>query len=106
MAAMIKRLLAPVSLDEAAFSSGLIKELGPGGVYLDQTDTIRNMRKALSLPLMSDRDSYDEWTKKGKIDSVSAARTKVKEILANHKPAPIEEKMLSEMSKLVTDYSK
>jgi trimethylamine---corrinoid protein Co-methyltransferase len=106
MAAMIKRLLAPVSLDEAAFSSGLIKELGPGAVYLDQTDTVRNMRKALSLPLMSDRDSYDEWYKKGKIDSVSAARAKVKEILANHKPAPIEEKMLSEMRNLVADYSK
>ena len=106
VAAMIKRLLAPVSLDEDAFCTELITELGPGAVYLDQTHTIRNMRKALSLPLISDRDSYDEWYKKGRIDSVSAARAKVKEILASHQAPPLDDHVRKEMSKLVAAYSK
>ena len=106
VAAMIKRLLAPVSLEDEDFNTGLIKDLGPGAVYLDQTHTIRNMRKAISLPLMSDRDSYDEWYNKGRIDSVSAARSKVKEILASHQAPPLEEQMHKEMGKLVAAYSK
>ena len=106
VAAIIKRLLAPVSLEEEAFSSGLIKELGPGAVYLDQTHTIRNMRKALSLPLISDRDSYDEWHNKGRIDSVSAARAKVKEILSNHQAPPLADQMCKEIGRLVAAYSK
>jgi len=106
VAALIKRLLAPVSFEEEAFSSDLIKELGPGGVYLDQIHTVKNMRKALSLPLISDRDSYDGWADKGRIDSVSAARAKVKEILASHQAPPLPDNVHKEMNKLVAAYSK
>ena len=102
---MIKRLLAPVSFDDEAFCVEFMKEIGPGGVYLDQRHTVKNMRKALSLPLISDRDSFDEWYKKGQIDSVSAARAKVKEILANHQPAPIADDVRKAMSELVKAYS-
>ena len=84
----------------------LIKEIGPGGVYLDQLHTVKNMRKALSLPLLSDRDSFDEWYQKGQIDSVSAARAKVKEILANHQPAPLPDDVTKTISELVAAYSK
>jgi trimethylamine---corrinoid protein Co-methyltransferase len=105
IAAMVKRLLAPVDFDREAFCVDLIKEIGPGGVYLDQIHTVKNMRKALSLPLISDRDSYDGWVQKGRIDSLSAARAKVKEILENHQPAPLSNEVLREMGKLVTAYS-
>ena len=105
IAAMIKRLLAPVNFDDEAFALDLVKQLGPGGVYLDQLHTVRNMRQALSLPLMSDRENYDGWYKKGHIDSVSAARTKVEEILASHKPAPLPQHVLEAMKEVVTAYS-
>ncbi|MGD0611379.1 MAG: trimethylamine methyltransferase family protein [Anaerolineales bacterium] len=105
VAAMVKRLLAPVSFDQEAFCVDLIKQIGSGGVYLDQTHTVKNMRKALSLPLISDRDSYDGWVQKGRIDSVSAARAKVKEILASHQPAPLPAEVRREMGKVVAAYS-
>jgi len=106
VAAVIKRLLAPVSFEEEAFSVALIKELGPGGVYLDQVHTVRNMRKALSIPLISDRDSYDGWASKGRLDSVSAARAKVREILASHQAPPLPDDVRKEMNKLVAAHSK
>ena len=103
---MIKRLLSPVDFDDEAFSVEFIKEIGPGGVYLDQHHTVKNMRKALSLPLISDRDNFDEWYRKGQIDSVSAARAKVKQILANHRPAPLPDDVQKTISELVAAYSK
>lgn len=105
VAAMIKHLLAPVSVEDADFASELVKELGPGGVYLDQKHTVKNMRKSLSLPLISDRDSYDEWQKKGEVDSVAAARAKVKEILTGHHAPPLSDEVRKEMRKLVVAYS-
>jgi trimethylamine--corrinoid protein Co-methyltransferase len=106
IAAMIKRLLAPVPFDDEAFCVEFMKEIGPGGVYLDQVHTVKNMRKALSLPLISDRDSFDEWYQKGQIDSASAARAKVKEILESHQPAPLPADVQKAMRELVAAYSK
>jgi trimethylamine--corrinoid protein Co-methyltransferase len=106
IAAMIKRLLAPVNFDEEAFAIDLIKQLGPGGVYLDQMHTVKHMRKALSLPLISDRYNYDEWYQKGQMDSVSMARVKVKEILANHRPAQLSDDVCKAMRELVAAYSR
>ncbi|MFZ5821063.1 MAG: trimethylamine methyltransferase family protein [Chloroflexota bacterium] len=106
VAAMVKRLLAPVDFSPEAFSVELMKEIGPGGVYLDQKHTVKNMRKALSLPLLSDRDSYDEWYKKGQVGSVAAARAKVKEILASHQPALLPDDVRKSMRELAAAYSK
>jgi trimethylamine--corrinoid protein Co-methyltransferase len=105
IAAMIKRLGSPVDFDEEAFSVEFMKEVGPGGVYLDQLHTVENMRKALSLPFISDRSSYDEWYQAGQLDTVSAARAKVKEILASHDPAPLADDVRKGMNELVKAYS-
>lgn len=105
IAAMIKRMQTPVDFSDEAFALDLVKQLGPGGVYLDQMHTVQNMRGALSLPLMSDRENYDQWYKKGHLDSVEAARGKVEEILARHKPAPIPTATRQTMKEIVTAYS-
>ncbi len=103
--AVIKRLLSEVAFDEEAFAIDLIQALGPGGVYLDQAHTVDHMRQALSLPLLSDRDSYDEWSGKGKRNRVEMARDKVKEILASHQPPPLPDSVQQAMNEIVTAYS-
>ena len=105
VAAAIKRLLSPVAFDDEAFSLDLIKEIGPGGVYLDQLHTVRHMREALSLPFISDRESYDGWYAKGQVDSVTAARARVKEILGSHQPPALPEDVREGMRELVAAYS-
>ena len=105
IATMIRRMLGPVNYEDEAFALDLIKELGPGGVYLDQMHTVEHMRESLSLPLISDRDSYSTWQQKGQIESASAARLKAKEILANHHPAPLPDDIRRAMSDRVAAYS-
>jgi trimethylamine--corrinoid protein Co-methyltransferase len=102
---MIKRLQAPVDFDQEAFSVELMKELGPGGVYLGKSHTVKYMHKALSLPLISDRDSYDEWHRKGQVNRVTAARAKVNEILETHEPPPLSDDVRMSMSEVVAAYS-
>jgi trimethylamine--corrinoid protein Co-methyltransferase len=105
IAAMIKRLLAPVDFDDEAFALDLIQELGPGGVYLDQAHTVKRMRQALSLPLISDRDSFDEWYRKGQASRVAVARDRVRAILEKHRPAPLADGVRAAMREVVAAYS-
>lgn len=105
VAAMIKRLLAPVDFNSEAFSVDYMNEIGPGGVYLDELHTVQNMREAISVPLISDRDDYEAWQQKGEMGSVAAARVKVEEILETHQPVPIPDEIQKGMGQLVAAYS-
>jgi len=104
--AMVRRIMGEVRFDEEDFAIDLIRQLGPGGVFIGQRHTARNMRRALSLPLISDRDTYEEWFNKGGLSRVEVARQKVREILATHQPLPIPEPTLAVMDEIVAAYSR
>jgi trimethylamine--corrinoid protein Co-methyltransferase len=104
--AFVKRLLSPVPADETAFAIDLVRELGPGGVYMDQLHTVKQMRQALWLPSLSDRDTFDEWQRKGERDLVAVARDRVRDILASHQPPPLPPGAGEAMAEVVAEYSR
>lgn len=104
-AATVRRILADVDFGEDAFALGLIKELGPGGVFLGQQHTVDHMREALWLPKLSDRDSYEDWYQKGQLNRVDVARMSVEEILETHRPAPLSESVLQDMGEVMAEYT-
>jgi trimethylamine--corrinoid protein Co-methyltransferase len=106
MGATIRRLLGQVDTGDEAFAGELTHEMGPGGVYLDQAHTVRHMRQALSLPELSDRQSYEEWLAKGGRNRVEVAREEVREILATHKPAPLPDDVRQDMDEIIEAYSR
>jgi len=101
----VRRILKVRDFSDAAFAVDLIKEIGPGGVYLDQEHTVSHMREALYLSSLSDRDSFEDWYAKGQVSRVDVARDKVREILANHEPAPLSKDTIQEMDEVVEAYS-
>jgi trimethylamine--corrinoid protein Co-methyltransferase len=103
--ALIRRLLAPVRVDDDTLAVDLIKTVGPGGVFMNQPHTVRHMREALSLPQVSERDSYNEWHEKGRPGRVAAAREKVKDILAHHQPPALPEGVRETLQEIVAAYS-
>jgi len=103
---MVRRLLAGVQFDDEAFATGLIEELGPGGVFLDQPHTIAHMRQALSVPALSDRDTYDEWYARGQRSRVEIAREQVREILRAHRPLPLPDDVQEQIREIVAAYSR
>mgnify|MGYP001059473218 CR=1 FL=1 len=103
---MLNRLFSGVDFGDAAFALPLVKELGPGGVYLDQQHTVSHMRQALALPRIADRDSYDEWHHKGQLDRVTVARQKVREILASHQAPALPDATRRAMAEVVEAYSR
>ncbi len=103
-AAMIRKIIEGVNFSDNSFALDLIKDLGPGGVFLNQKHTVEYMRE-LSVPQLSDRDSYEKWFNKGKHNRVELAREKVREILAKHKPEPLPESIKKEMDDVIKAFS-
>ncbi|HEY71702.1 MAG: hypothetical protein B6I35_11740 [Anaerolineaceae bacterium 4572_32.2] len=103
--ALVRRVLSGVDFSDDAFATDLIQKLGPGGVFLSQRHTADNMREALSLPLLSDRASYEHWYRNGEHNRVEVARQKVREILAEHRPLSLSESVRQEMADVVAAYS-
>jgi trimethylamine:corrinoid methyltransferase-like protein len=63
------------------------------------------MRAALSLPGLSDRESYDEWHVRGAKDRVQVARERVREILTTHQPPPLPTGVGEQVREIVEAYT-
>jgi trimethylamine:corrinoid methyltransferase-like protein len=61
------------------------------------------MRTAVYLPSISNRQSRVDWAAQGSKSVVEAAEDKVREILANHHPAPMDSKLVQAIDELVAE---
>lgn len=84
----------------------LIERVGPASSFLKERDTLRNFRKALWMPKLSDRLSYDAWSASGSKDIVEKAWKEAEDILTHHNPEPIDEDILKELLVEYENYSK
>ena len=93
IALMLKRIdtgLEPIKEDGFL---DLIKEVGPGGNYMVQEDTVNRMRSTALLPMLAIREMRASWEKKGRPDVYTKAMAQVKEILTQDNPAVFDDAM-------------
>ncbi len=66
VAAMVRRLQAPVEVSQATLAGESVAAAGPGGGFLGQKDTARRIRAGEHfMPSISTRLSYDKWVEEG-----------------------------------------
>lgn len=84
------RLIEDVRLESSDLSVDLIKNVGPGGYFLEQEHTRAHFRKELFIP--SDifcRLSPESWKEAGAKDAFKRARKNVNRLLSEHIPTPL-----------------
>lgn len=104
-AGLIRHTIKGYTVTEDTLSVEQICEVGPGGFYLSREETVQWMRK-MSAPEIFDRDIRGSWEEKGSKDLYQVALEKAKEILANHKPAPIPDNIQQQMREIVNEAEK
>jgi trimethylamine--corrinoid protein Co-methyltransferase len=67
----------------------LIDQVGPGGEYVSTKETARRFRAEIWMPTLLDRQSWAGWEADGSPAITHRITTKVREILADHKPPPL-----------------
>ena len=84
MCGMVKRIQRgyEVNLDTLAFD--VVKEVGPGGHFLDKDHTFDHFRSEFYQPQLSNRDDYVSWEANGSPADIARANKKYKEILETY----------------------
>ncbi len=80
----VLRMLGSFKVDADTLSVDMIKNVGPFGTYLAETDTVERLGE-LSTYEMMDRTNYDMWVGAGEPDLMDKARQKGLHILETHK---------------------
>ncbi len=105
IALMLKRINRGMEPINESSSLDLIKEVGPGGNYMVQEDTVKRMRSTALLPALAIREMHASWEEHGRRDVYSKAMQQVKEILTQDNPAvfgkEIDQKIRSRFKDLV-----
>lgn len=92
-----------ISVDEYQLAYDQIREVGPGGTYLLQKQTLDNMRKQSDVTVF-DRNPRESWEKKGSPLALDAAYQKAIDIIENHTAKALPGGAEAEISYIVREY--
>jgi len=84
MCGMVKRIKKGFKVNDDTLGLDAIKEVGPGGHFLDKDHTFEHFRGEFYQPTLSNRDDFEGWCAKGSSQSMEAANKKYKEILESY----------------------
>ena len=86
IAGMLGRFLEGIHVNDETIAVDLINEVGPiPGHYLNREHTRLWWKKEHYIPKVADRDTYQEWIKKGQKEVIDHAKERYFEILETHK---------------------
>ena len=101
-ARMIKQTVGGFTVDDESLAVDVIRSVGPSKDFLDQDHTFKHMR-GHSQPELIDRNGMETWKASGSTDSYQRAVEKTREILKNHQPDPLPEKVLADIRALIVE---
>ncbi len=90
---MALRAVKGVEVSEETLATDIIKEVGPGGHFLDHPHTVEHVRKEFYFPKLSDRQQRVVWEEEGSKDTFTRAHEEARRILEKHQPLGFTEDM-------------
>lgn len=99
---MVREMRKDVGIDDGHFMIDLIRSVGPGGSFLKEPHTAKNLRKELFMPTKEKADVYAKYRLgadwKG---AVAKAREKAKVILSSHVPDQVDADIMSQVHRIL-----
>ena len=103
----MKGIRKEVVFDDDHFALDLIEKVGPGGNFLREPHTVKNLRKELFVPDSEKAELYDSYSfTSGNKAIVEQARNRVRTILQEHKPEPLDSDVDREIDKIMAEYAR
>jgi trimethylamine--corrinoid protein Co-methyltransferase len=95
------RLAKGIEVTPESIALDQLKEVGPGGQFIDHDYTLANFRKVQWHPTLTTRLAWDEWQKRfeGK-DMRQRANEAARRILAEHHPHPLTDEQEAELDRM------
>jgi len=100
---MAKRLIAGIDGRQTPIALDVIQGLGHKADYLGHPHTMKWFRDELYFPSeVIDRDTLEEWEKKGSKSTWERAQDRVNSLLTQYHPSPISDEVRKELRDLTT----
>ncbi|MBE9544454.1 MAG: trimethylamine methyltransferase family protein [Proteobacteria bacterium] len=99
---MIKHVIRGFAVDGESLAVDVIKSVGTSGDFISQRHTLQHMQDH-SQPEFMDRSRMEKWQATGARDSYQRALEKTRDILQNHRPEPLPEKVLAELKSIIKE---
>lgn len=97
---MLRCIEKGVEINEDTLAMDTIKELGPGGNYLNTEHTLDNYRK-LWTPNFFSRDNQIKWEKEGKPDLKKRLNDYIKDVISKEQKHPLSEDVLDKIDSIL-----
>jgi trimethylamine--corrinoid protein Co-methyltransferase len=101
IAAMVKRIVNGVSLEDELMGVDLIKKVGIGNDFLSQRHTLKHLETEQVRATIIDRRMRGAWEKKGSKSLIQSANQKAAELLKTHEPEPLPQDLVQELKRIV-----
>jgi trimethylamine--corrinoid protein Co-methyltransferase len=96
-----------VPLDDAHFAIDLVRSVGPGGNFLKEIHTARNLRKELFIQSQEKSDNLALYRlNKDRREMVAKAKERVKKILSTHVPEQVDKQTKKEVDRILRRYER
>jgi trimethylamine--corrinoid protein Co-methyltransferase len=99
---MIKHTIGGFVVDDETLAVDVINTVGPAKDFLTQPHTLKHVRSH-SQPEFIDRGRMEKWKAAGGMNSYSKAVEKTRDILQNHQPEPLPEKVLEDIRSIIAE---
>jgi trimethylamine--corrinoid protein Co-methyltransferase len=100
---MAARIMRGIHVNAETIMLDLIKEVGPGGTFVNQAKSASQCRREAWTPSVLDRNPYNAWRDKGSLSTEDLINKKLKKILDNHQPLPLPEGVQSKLNKILIE---
>jgi trimethylamine--corrinoid protein Co-methyltransferase len=101
IAAMVKRIVNGVSLDDELMGVDLIKKVGIGNNFLTQRHTLNHIETEQVQATIIDRRMRGAWEKRGSKSLIESANERADQLLKSHEPKPLPEDLVKELKRIV-----
>lgn len=81
----------------------VIKQVGPGEVFLTHRHTLKRFRKEHWFPTIIDRWKEEAWIERGSKSLYQRANEKVRNIVASHVPVPLSGEVRLRLEGIIRD---
>ncbi len=88
--AMMHRFLQGLEITDETLALDSIADVGPGGHHFGTAHTLGRYLTEFYLPIVSDRQNYDNWLDNGALDAAHRAHQVAKELLQRYEQPPLD----------------
>jgi trimethylamine---corrinoid protein Co-methyltransferase len=97
----VERVLRGFTVDDETLGLDVIRAVGHDGSFLAEGHTVRHFKQELWFPQLLDRRFWADWLERGATDMYERCLAAKAQLLAEHRPTPLEEGLARELDRIV-----